>query len=111
MRKLAKTVAGRVAEPSSANVQGALSARQGRAEVAALRREHTTLLHEYDEARARVREYSSRSFLRPGERLEARTLERLTQHKRAALGDVGKRLSQLEAHAAERPSLAPGGDR
>lgn len=106
MRKLAQTVAGRVTDPTTLLVPGALPARQGHAQVAALRREHTALVREYDEARARVREYSSRSFLRPGERLEARTLERLTQHKREALGDVGKRLSQLEARV-----LAPGGDR
>lgn len=70
---------------------------QGPSLVAELRREHQSLAREYGEARARVREYSSRPLLRPGERLEARTLERLSVHKRQALGDVGKRLSQLEA--------------
>lgn len=78
--------------------------RQGRAQVAELRREHTLLIREYGEARACAREYSARSFLRPGERLEARTLERMSHHKREALGDVGRRLSQLEARVLSSAS-------
>lgn len=61
-----------------------------------LRNEHHTLSREHAEVKERVREYTARRYLSPGEELECRTLQRLKLHKKDALAALEQRLHELE---------------
>jgi hypothetical protein len=71
--------------------------RHERALIRQLRSEHYSLSREHGEVKARVREYTSRRYLTPGEEMECQLLQRLKLQKKDALHRLERRLVRLEA--------------
>lgn len=69
----------------------------GRDLIRELRNEHYALSREHGEMKQRVREYTSRRYLSPGEQMECQLLQRMKLHKKDALHRLERRLRSLEA--------------
>jgi sulfur relay (sulfurtransferase) DsrC/TusE family protein len=68
-----------------------------RATLRRLRNQHYALSREHAEVKARVREYTARRHLSPGEQMECRTLQRMKLQKKDALRKLERRLGEIEA--------------
>jgi hypothetical protein len=66
-----------------------------------LRNEHRRVSREYGEAKERVREYTTRRYLSPGEELECKTLQRLKLNRKDELQRVQRQLEEAESHLGD----------
>lgn len=60
---------------------------------------HAKLLREYGETKARVKAYSARRYLTPGEQMEHKTLQRVKLYKKDALAALESQMAAISEAA------------